>query len=220
VALHAPAFCACFTIRVTVNRFLQETCMMTKPELKLLLLAAACCIATELHASILNGSFETGDLSGWMETGGVVVQGSASGIAPTDGVSLAFLHATEGLNPTLKQSFTANAGDILKYDLAFATVSGPSIGSSGVWNLDNGMVAESLPNTPRSDPWSQHAWRLPTSGNYEVRIHASAAGDAILDYYVDNFRLVPEPATGTLCLGAVVAMAGCRMWRQSSRPGI
>lgn len=159
-------------------------------------------------AQLVNAGFETGNLTGWTESGGVTVQSSAPGVSPTEGSYFAMLHATNGASLSLKQSFVANAGDILRFDLGVVVQGGPSSGSSGVWNLDNGMIAESLDPIAGPDPWSHRSWRLPIAGTYEVRFQASATGDAVFDLFVDNFRLVPEPASAVLLLFGVAVALG------------
>jgi hypothetical protein len=92
-------------------------------------------VAPVSAAPLVNGSFETGDLSGWTASDSALVAvifgfefplGGGPGDplvawTPTDGAYFARLDAGEmvGVYTTLSQSFSATAGDVLTFDVYF-----------------------------------------------------------------------------------------------------
>ena len=99
-------------------------------------------VAAPSQAAVINGSFESGDFTGWEEIGIAAVGTNAIGVDPTDGIYQAglvtvssaraasiegFLGLTGGSLSTLgngvanggaaiKQTFTASAGDVVSFD--------------------------------------------------------------------------------------------------------
>jgi hypothetical protein len=97
------------------------------------------------RAGVVNGGFETGDFTGWQRIGNTSIQTAAFGSGPTEGkfealitttgdtTSAASLDVFLGLaantlenmgfvsGSAIKQTFTANAGDPIGFDLNFLT---------------------------------------------------------------------------------------------------
>ncbi len=71
-------------------------------------------------ATLTNGDFESGDLSGWEALGDVSIQQASFGIGPTQGNYQALLNSGED-ESTMWQSFTANDGDTFSFDWNFLT---------------------------------------------------------------------------------------------------
>ena len=131
--------------------------MQTK--MKWLIAGAVLLAATtgQVHATLINGGFETGDFSGWNTAGVTSIQTAAFGTGPTEGTYQAlmtnaggsqstasietFLGLTLGTltslstgTPTegsaISQTITGNAGDILSFDWNFLTNEGTPTSTS------------------------------------------------------------------------------------------
>jgi len=119
--------------------------------MKTVLLAAICAAATPTlsRAAIINGGFETGDLTGWTLAGSGFATGSGIGVTPPEGSFQGYIETTGNLtdpgmaviaslgvpgsailalgagtpvNGTgLSQSVTVSAGDTLSFDWDFLT---------------------------------------------------------------------------------------------------
>ncbi|WP_199192138.1 PEP-CTERM sorting domain-containing protein [Chlorogloea sp. CCALA 695] len=107
-------------------------------------------VAAPSQAAVINGSFESGDFTGWEKIGTAAVDTNAYGVDTTDGYYQAslvtnskapavsiekFLGLTRGSLSTLgngvansgaaiKQTFTASAGDVVSFDWNFLTNEG------------------------------------------------------------------------------------------------
>jgi hypothetical protein len=66
---------------------------------------AALTLAIPAQAGTINGSFETGDLTGWNSLGSVSVVGSFEGVNPTDGSYQALLQTPQAENYTELEAF-------------------------------------------------------------------------------------------------------------------
>src|SRR5947199_6490286 len=94
------------------------------PVVALLLLAGW---AGGARADLINGGFETGDLTGWGASPGLVsVRSSVSkpgepgSYGPVEGSHFAYLSADAGPHsPVLSQLITAAAGDVLRFSVFF-----------------------------------------------------------------------------------------------------
>ena len=150
--------------------------MQTK--MKWLIAGAVLLAATtgQVHATLINGGFETGDFSGWNTAGVTSIQTAAFGTGPTEGTYQAlmtnaggsqstasietFLGLTLGTltslstgTPTegsaISQTITGNAGDILSFDWNFLTNEGKPSGFNdfSFWSLVNVQGGTVLANT-------------------------------------------------------------------------
>jgi hypothetical protein len=114
-------------------------------------LGLALCAATPLfsHAAVINGNFETGNLSGWSSLGSAHVETAAFGVSPTEGTYDGYIETTGNFTasasaivpflgltgsdimalgqgaPTngtgISQDITVSAGDTLTFDWNFLT---------------------------------------------------------------------------------------------------
>jgi hypothetical protein len=121
------------------------------------IVVATAVVGSPANADIVNGGFETNDLSGWQTRGISSVQTAAFGLRPAAGDYNAFLSTSDGssgasqaaiedvlgLSPgeldglgndgavegsLLYQSFTASAGDVVSFNFAFITDEKPDLG--------------------------------------------------------------------------------------------
>ncbi|RJP28775.1 MAG: PEP-CTERM sorting domain-containing protein [Candidatus Omnitrophota bacterium] len=182
------------------------------------LLVAVMCISLlsfiSAHAALINGGFETGDLSGWSNNSGILAAtvNSYSGdiaYSPVEGDY--FLKLTSGLGTgaysIVNQSLSLqqgaklsgwaafDAGDYLPYnDDAYV-----KIGNSTVWSRDISQVG----NYGYTN-WQQWNWEAPTAGSYTLEFGVRNVGDnglSSLALFDANFlatSAVPEPATMSL----------------------
>src|SRR5215831_9510374 len=189
---------------------------MTKPMVLWVLLA----LLPAVSAGVVNGSFETGNFSGWSTIGNTSVLGTSGPIAPTNGsfqarmtngigsVSTASLAAFDGVSITtitslstfptvtegsgIKQTFTANSGDILSFNWDFATNEIPTsiFNDFGFWvlqsnafllanTLTSGLVSASAPQSGFSlhTGYRSAMVVIPTTGTYTLGFGVADAGD-------------------------------------------
>ena len=203
------------------------------------------------QAAIINGSFETGDFSQWNTIGNTSIQTSAYGSGPTAGTYDALLSTGEatpvpvnsledfvGLLPgslngigdgdtfqgsAIKQTFNANAGQVLTFDWDFLTNEAtPSqffndfsfVNISSASNITLSKLADtssaftSSPTRNYTDTnksfasetgFQTFSYTIPTTGEYSLGIGATNAGDpyGVSGVLIDNVKLsstpVPEP---------------------------
>jgi hypothetical protein len=96
--------------------------------LKIRLLIAVCAVIAPAvaHAAVVNGGFETGNLSDWTPIGSAKATGSGIGVTPTEGSFQGFIETTG--------NFTATAPVVV----ASLGVSGPAIAGLGAGSPTNG----------------------------------------------------------------------------------
>jgi hypothetical protein len=184
-------------------------------------------------ASITNGSFETGDLTGWSTVlpndafASVVTShndlfgsGTTSWI-PTDGTYFALVK-TDGPDnfAQLYQSFTANAGDTLTLDYFWDSEDYYPLNDSTAGKLLSGsgtggeLVAALFTHSVNTDPqdcwgtpWTSVSYSFTVGGTYTILVEIANSGDETFDSYVgiDNVKLTPTsiPAPGAILLGSI-----------------
>lgn len=167
--------------------------------------------------SIVNGSFETGDLTGWTYNvpGLTIINGpppdTIDYLPPTDGKYLAYVQGgLQDVYVTLSQTFTANPGDTLSFDTFFQA--GDYRNTGDTYN-DKGYAevidpsntptvlfkssVTDLPPIPRfgNTGWKHETYLIPTAGSYTVQIGVVNIGDGNFASSVglDNVRLIPPP---------------------------
>ena len=204
--------------------------------------------AGNAEASIINGGFETGNFNGWSTIGDTSIETSAFGSGPTEGnfealltngsISIpdsaieSFLGLTSGTLDSLstnnvtegsaiKQTFTAQAGDIVSFDWNFLTFEFTptffndfafvSLSSTEVLADTFSPFASSLSSFSEETGFNTFSFEIPASGNYTLGLGVMDVEDTIIDsgLLVDNVSVetTPEPASilGFLVVGGLGA---------------
>jgi hypothetical protein len=190
------------------------------------------------RAGLVNGGFETGDLTGWGATPGrVSVQSSVfkpgsepGSYGPVEGSHFAYLSADGGAHSaTLSQSITAAAGDVLRFSVFFKDAF-PLSGDNGYAFLHGPVdfpvdvplirlaVTPSFKETengvieyPGSTPWTEVSYVFTTPGDYTL-VFDLRNDHGPLDgsaLGVDNVRLAQVPAPSAAVLAGIGA---CVLW--------
>jgi len=198
---------------------------------------------TQVFGVTQNGSFETGDFTGWTlvipggATSAVVwshaeVPSGPTTFLPTDGNYFALLK-TDGASVANKmyQNFSAAAGDVLSFDIFFDAddylpyddsgraylwdnVAGTQVGGN-LFYADVSMVGDY-----GETPWTSVSHTFASSGNYGLYFEVQNVGDSVLDSYigVDNVQqtYIPEPSTFLIWL--LLGTLGLTVaWRRRKR---
>lgn len=173
-------------------------------------------MAAPASASIVNMSFETGNLSGWAANpaagGSIVVNGADN--APGAGSFSALLTAgAQNVYTTLSQIFTMNAGDVLTFSakffaqdyfpynddakvaiLNFTDATNTQVFASNVLTVGN------YGNTG----WVSLSFTAPTTGTYNFNAGVRNIGDSNLSSQLrldgEMTAAVPEPSTWAMML--------------------
>jgi len=197
-------------------------------------------------AQLVNGGFETGNFTGWATTGNASIQTSAFGSGPTEGTFEALLSTGDptvpdfslevflGLAPgsldnlgngnatagsAIRQTFLAEAGDILTFDWNFLTNEGtPSFFNdfsfvslavlSELGDTTFPIFMNSLTPFNQETGFQTFSFTIPTTGTYTLGFGATDVADNVVEsgLLVDNVKLtpVPEPTStlGVLAFGA------------------
>jgi hypothetical protein len=154
------------------------------------------------HANYLvNGSFETGDFTGWTAGGNFSFTGVANsfdGYGPQDGNFFVFTGPI-GSEGTLSQTFADTAGSTLNLS---GWVAGNGTGPSDVRFLFNGNQVVFVGDPVPSQPYTLYSANVTATGNdtFTVAFYNSPDYDAI-----DNFSItaVPEPETYALMMAGL-----------------
>ena len=190
----------------------------------------------QAQASIINGSFETGDLTGWTAnpTGRVSVVSSyqsysPSPFTPVDGNYFAIVtaRAGEGVYTTLSQSFSAAAGDTLSGWVFFqANDYLPYNDDAFVRIVQGNQILFSSDVSQVGDygftPWTFFSYTFSSSGTYTLEVGVRNVGDNAYDSELglDGVSLtsdaenLPEPSSLAVFSLAITAGAGYFGWRR------
>lgn len=194
--------------------------------------AVLVCSSLAANAGILNGGFETGDLSGWLATGPVtatsnefsrdflgLVQPPPGGIwLPSQGSYFASLWSTDSVGTdaaVLSQTFLGAAGETLRFDYFFDFGDiGPYYDTAVTTLLTpDGSVVLFEQNThghqladDENTGWTTLSYNLPMSGSYRIEfstVDAVSSFESVLG--VDNVRVGSGiiPAPGAILLGTL-----------------
>ena len=208
-----------------------------------ILAAAVAAIATgTASAGIVNGSFETGDFTGWTTNPGYLASvttsythpSTSSSYSATDGNSFALLSAGNGAGvyTMLSQSFSAAAGDTICGDFFFAANDYMPFNDNAYVRLIDGSTNTELAVLISSSvaavgnygetPWTGFSYTLASSfTNLIIEVGVNNVLDNGLSSVcgVDNIQLcssvvVPlPPAAGLAGLG-LLGLAGVKVVRR------
>ncbi len=159
---------------------------------------------------LTNGSFETGDFTGWTlagNTGYTGVCDGCEGYTAEDGVDFAYMGAV-GSDALLSQSFSDVSGD--SYDFSFW------------YNNDNGGTPEdfsaywdgtqllSIVDSPNTDGWVNYTFTETGTGTDTVQFDArnDPSYDALDNASVAGVSPIPEPSSFLLMGSGLLGLAG------------
>jgi len=175
--------------------------------------------ATGAHASnlLVNGSFETGDLSGWYNTGNsdhTFVTPGFGGYGPQDGSYFVAFGAVGG-DYGLNQGFADVAGQT--YTVSYY-VAGNGTGFSDVNAYIDGTLEQTIGSPVPAQPYTRYSFTFVGTGAdlLTLGLRNDPSYDAL-----DNVSIsaggVPEPATwAVMLLGILGVGAQLRMRRKSA----
>jgi hypothetical protein len=214
---------------------------MMKKLMMIFALAIVVLAASSVRAGLTNGSFETGDLTGWT----TVVPSGASATAvtshtdpggtgvtawgPTDGTYFALLKTDgPGSLTQMYQSVYLSPSNGLSFDWFWDSQDYNPFDDTATLSVYSGVGIGGAPdatftlasvNSDPADYWGT-AWTTSTlwvgaAGKYTVVFEITNGGDSILDSYVgvDNVSVIPAP--GAILLGSIGA--GLVSWLRRRR---
>jgi len=173
---------------------------------------------TSAKAQVVNGSFETGDFTGWTLNNGLgAVVTTADSKNPTDGVFFAHLDAGNGayVYTTLSQTFNATAGDIISGDAYFqANDYIPYNDDAYVQILQGNVVLFSSDVAAVGDfgntPWTAFSYQFAAGGSYTIEAGVRNVLDNGLSSSMglDNVRISSSSVTPEGSSLAMFALGG------------
>jgi hypothetical protein len=191
-------------------------------------------LASPAQAALLNGGFETGDLTSWSTFGNPILQTATFGSGPTEGTYQALLESRPddnyvalsdflGITPSqldtlgyretfggsaIKQTFTANAGDVLSFDWNFLTNEAPPSSSNDfafvvTLGSPTGLAdttATFIPSVtifPSETGFQRFSRSLSAGGNYTLGLGIInvADGETQSALLIDNVTLTSDPTS-------------------------
>lgn len=212
----------------------------------LLTLGVAVLATTSVRADFINGSFETGNISGWTNNpfpAGATTQVVLQHVAvppsipvgftfrPTNGNFFALLKTDGPGNVNrLFQDVVIQDGNRIEFDIFFDSGDpGPFPANNDVGRafLSQGGVqigADLFNATSQSvgavghTPWTTIQTGPLAAGTYRLNVEVANTGTAQFDSFVglDRVSVVPEPASLTMVAIGAIGLAGYR-WRRQKR---
>jgi hypothetical protein len=186
-----------------------ETHMTTRFRLLGAILAAACA-ATGAHAApnlVANGGFETGDLTGWVQTGDPTLAGAtcASGFG-AGGSSCAAFFSTFGDTSGILQTLTGlTVGQT--YDVSFAFESS-SAATTGINASFGGQTLLDLTAAPAATPgYTDYSFDVVATSSTETLSFGLKDDFDFVELDDVNVSAVPEPGSLALICTGLVAIA-------------
>lgn len=208
------------------------------------------CVASPSYAAIINGGFETGDFTEWTKIGNTSIETAEFGSGPTEGnyealvtnssssISVPDLETFLGLDlgslndlgngityngSAIKQTFTANAGDVLTFDWNFLKKEEPDpifndfafVSLNSLSTLASLLKSSLVPFSDfeqqfeRQTKFQTFSFTIPNTGTYTLGLGVANVTDTtgFSGLLVDNVSLepIPEPSSvlGTLVMGGL-----------------
>jgi PEP-CTERM motif len=182
--------------------------------------------ATPSQAAIINGSFETGDFTGWETIGNATASNkeaslSSDGVADTSletflGLGIGNLDKLNNINAingsAIKQTITVKAGDVLSFDWLFKTEDYLPYNDFSFYSISSeaNKLADVFQVGDFGQAASQTSYTFQTEGSYTLGFGVVNAIDQGVNsnLNVDNLKIsstsVPEPGSilGVLAVGA------------------
>lgn len=186
-------------------------------------IAAAAVGSTEASASeyLTNGSFETGDFTGWNlvgDQGLVFVEDGTTFPYTGGGVSQGAQHGSfyvyegpVGSEATLSQTFADTIGGTLTIS---GWVTGDGSQPSDVRFLFNGIELGAVNPVP-DQQWTQYVFTAVATGNdmFSVAFQSDNSFDGLDHFSVSAVSAVPEPGTWTLLLLGFAGLGALRYYQ-------
>ena len=160
-------------------------------------------------ASLVNGGFESGNMTGWTLTGSGGVQTSVPDIGVKEGSYSGRISAGLGVDvyTTLSQTFDLAAGDTITgwyalrtsdrsyHDLAYGKITTGS-GSSYLWQAEMPTPVIVGLNWVGKTDWTEWSWTAPESGTYTLEFGVANVGNNSWSstVYLDNITISAAPA--------------------------
>ena len=194
-------------------------------------LALGVLAASPASASIVNMSFETGNLSGWAGIPSPLVTVQTAIVAPGAGTYAAQITTgAANIYTTMTQAFNMVGGEVLNFSARFIA------GDYSPFN-DNSIVAifnlQNFTNTVVQTAsvasvgnfgdtgWVNFSFVAPTTGNYVFSAQVQNALDSVNDshLYIDGVAAVPEPTTWAMMLLGFAGV-GFMAYRRKAKPAM